>query len=414
MKNPDLIIIGAGAAGLLASIRAAMYGQKVLVLEKMQSAGKKILITGKGRCNITNSDTIKDFITQVFPDGRFLYPAFKEFFNEDILALLEDCGVETILERGGRYFPKSEKAADVVDALYKKAIDLGVEFIFNAKVLSVEQKDGKINSVTYLIDLEEVKIQVKNVIICTGGKSYPGTGSTGDGYIFAKKLGHKIEKLLPALVPVETFDENANMMQGLSLKNINASLIVDGSEKDSEFGELLFTHYGLSGPVILTLSRKIVLALEEKRKVKILIDFKPALSFEKLDLRILRDLDENGKMKLANLFKFWLPQKAIPVFYKLLNIDLEKKASQVSAEERKKIVFLLKNMEFSVKTHRGYKEAVVTAGGVCLNEINPKTMASKLVKGLYFAGEVLDLDANTGGYNLQIAFSTGWLAGGLY
>lgn len=414
MKNPDVIVVGGGAAGLLASIRAAMDGHKVLVLEKMQTAGKKMLLTGKGRCNITNSDSIKDFITQVFPDGRFLYSAFNQFFNFDILALLEDCGVETMLERGGRYFPKSEKASDVVEALYKRAKDLGVEFIFNAKVLSIEQLEGKINYVTYLNNnLEEIKIPVQNVIVCTGGKSYHGTGSTGDGYVFAKKLGHKIEKLLPTLVPVETFENTASEMQGLSLKNINASLIIDGIEEDSEFGELLFTHYGLSGPVILTLSRKIVVALEEKREVKISIDFKPALDFEKLDARILRDLNEHGKMKFANLFKLWLPQKAISVFQKLSNIDIEKQASKISGAERKKIVSLLKNLEFTVKAHRGYNEAVVTAGGVCTDEVNPKTMESKLVQGLYFAGEVLNLDANTGGYNLQIAFSTGWLAGGL-
>ncbi len=411
MKNPEVVIVGAGASGFLAAIRVAMSGYKVLVLEKMQSAGRKMLITGKGRCNITNSDNIKDFLTQVFPDGRFLYPAFKEFFNDDILQLLEECGVETILERGGRYFPKSEKASDVVQALYKKALDLGAEFIFNAKLTKIEKINNEISSITYVKNLTEINILVNNVIICTGGKSYPGTGSTGDAYNLIEKLGHKIEKLFPALVPVETVEKTASMMQGLSLKNVSASVNIDGNILETEFGELLFTHYGLSGPIILSLSRKIVLALEENKKVKIFIDFKPALSYEKLDARLLRDLSEHGKMRLANLFKLWLPQKAIPVFCELLNISIDKQASQVTGVERKKILALLKKMEFTVKTHRGFKEAVITAGGVCLDEINPKTMQSKIVKGLYFAGEIINLDANTGGYNLQIAFSTAWLAG---
>jgi len=410
MKKYDVVIVGAGAAGLLAGIRAADRGLKVLVLDKMSLPGRKMMITGKGRCNITNSADLEDFIAQVYPDGRFLYPAFKKFFSYEIIGLLEECGIEVMLERGGRYFPKSEKAADVVDALYQKSLKNGVDFIFNARVNKIEYSNNEVCGVKYLLGGKVKSLDVSNVIICTGGKSYPATGSTGDGYVIAREAGHEIVKLSPVLVPLETKENYAIDMQGLTLKNINAKLLINGELKYEEFGDLLFTHFGLSGPVILTLSRDVVHALEQKNDVKIQIDFKPALDIDKLDIRLLRDLNENGKKQMGNLFRKLLPQKAIPVFLEALMLDENKLANQISAKERKAIVELLKGMNFTITGHRGFKEAVITAGGVCLDEINPQTMQSKLKKGLYFAGEVLNLDANTGGYNLQIAYSTGWLA----
>ena len=411
MQEHDVAIVGAGAAGLLAAIRAADRELSVVVLDKMSLPGRKLMITGKGRCNITNSADIDDFLMQVYPDGRFLYPAFKKFFSYEIIGLLEESGVESMLERGGRYFPKSEKADDVVDALYKKALKNGVNFIFNAKVNKIHYNNNdEVSGIEYVEGSKMKTLDVFNVIICTGGKSYPGTGSSGDGYVFARDAGHKIENLFPVLVPLETKEMHAAEMQGLTLKNINAKVLINGELKHEEFGDLLFTHFGLSGPVILTISRNVVYALDKGNDVKIQIDFKPALDVEKLDARVMRDLNENGKKKIGNLFRKLLPQKAIPVFLNVLSLDENKLANQISAVERKAIVELLKGMDFTVVGHRGFKEAVITAGGVCLKEINPKTMQSKLKKGLYFAGEVLDLDANTGGYNLQIAFSTGWLA----
>jgi len=413
MFDFDIVIIGAGASGLTAAISATECGQKVLVLEKMSSYGRKILITGKGRCNITNSADIREFLPQVYPDGRFLYSSFKSFFNDDIINLLENCGVETMLERGGRYFPKSEKASDVADALYKKAKENGVEFWFGTTVKSIEYESNEVDSVTYIKNGLTGFVDTKKVIVCTGGKSYPGTGSTGDGYRLAEEAGHKIEKLFPALVPLVAKEDFGEQMQGLTLKNINATLIINGKKVAEEFGDLMFAHYGLSGPVILTLSRQVVIALERKDAVTISVDFKPALDFEKLDARLMRDFNEHGKMKVGNLFKLWLPQKAIPVFIKELKIDEEKPANQMSGKERKAIVSLLKDLKFTITGHRGFKEAVITAGGVALDEINPKTLESKIKSGLFFAGEVINLDANTGGYNLQIAFSTGWLAGSI-
>ncbi|MDD4150543.1 MAG: NAD(P)/FAD-dependent oxidoreductase [Bacteroidales bacterium] len=410
MKKYDVVIVGAGAAGLLAGIRAADRGLNALVLDKMSLPGRKLMITGKGRCNITNSADLEDFTAQVYPDGRFLYPSFKKFFSYEIIGLLEGCGVEVMLERGGRYFPKSEKAADVVDALYQKSLKNGVDFIFNSRVNKIKYNDNEVCGVEYLLGGKIKSLDVSNVIICTGGKSYPATGSTGDGYVLATEAGHKIVKLSPILVPLETKEKYAIDMQGLTLKNINAKLLINGELRHEEFGDLLFTHFGLSGPVILTLSRDVVHALEQKNDVKIQIDFKPALDIDKLDIRLMRDLNENGKKQMGNLFRKLLPQKAIPVFLEALMLDENKLANQISAKERKAIVELLKGMNFTITGHRGFKEAVITAGGVCLDEITPQTMQSKLKKGLYFAGEVLDIDANTGGYNLQIAYSTGWLA----
>jgi hypothetical protein len=407
MNSFDVIVIGAGPAGLLAAGRAAENGGRVLILEKMKQEGRKLLITGKGRCNITNSAPIGEFITHVYPKGRFLRNAFSKYFSKDIIELLEKYGVESTLERGGRYFPASNKSSDVLQALLKWMKDLKVEIRCGNRVekLLIE------NNTIIGVQSNGEKILANKVILATGGASYPATGSNGDGYELAKQVGHKIERVKPALVPLETAGTAAQDLQGLNLRNVKAVVWVNGKKMGEDFGEMIFTHFGLSGPIILTLSRIVVEELHKKNKVEITIDLKPALDEIKLDQRLLRDLNEHGKKKINNIFRNWLPSSMIPVFIEQLGLDPEKECHQVSSNERKQIKFLLKNFRFQITNNRSFKEAIITAGGVSLNEITAKTMESKLVKGLYFAGELIDLDAETGGYNLQIAYSTGWLAG---
>lgn len=407
MNQYDVIVVGAGPAGLLAAGRAAELDAKVLVLEKMHAPGRKLLITGKGRCNITNDAQISEFITHVFPDGRFLRSAFSNFFSEDIIELLKKYGVESTLERGGRYFPANNKSLDILNAFLKWVNELGVEIRCGQRVekLLVEN-----NVITGVKSNGENNL-APNVILATGGKSYPGTGSTGDGYELARQVGHTIEKPIPALVPLETKGSVAQTLQGLNLKNVKAVIWVDGKKAGEDFGEMIFTHFGLSGPIILTLSRIAVAALQNNKKVEITIDLKPALDEQKLDARLIRDLNEHGKKQLGNIFREWLPASMIPVFFEILELDPDKECHQVTGNERKQIRNLMKNLRFEISHNRSFKEAIITAGGVVTCEISPKTMESKLVKGLYFAGELIDLDAETGGYNLQIAYSTGWLAG---
>jgi len=407
MNNFDVIVVGAGPAGLLAAGRSAELGAKVLVLEKMYAPGRKLLITGKGRCNITNAAPVSEFITHVFPDGRFLRSAFSNFFSEDIIELLQKNGVESTLERGGRYFPASNKSLDILNALLKWVGELGVEIRCNQRVEKLVVENGAITGVKANGELFEAS----KVILATGGKSYPGTGSTGDGYELARQVGHTIEKPIPALVPLETKGGVAQKLQGLNLKNVKAVIWVDGKKAGEDFGEMIFTHFGLSGPIILTLSRIAVSALQNNKKVEFTIDLKPALDDQKLDARLIRDLNEHGKKQIGNIFREWLPASMIPVFIELLQIDPEKECHQVTGNERKQIRNLLKNLRFEISHNRSFKEAIITAGGVVTSEIFPKTMESKLISGLYFAGEIIDLDAETGGYNLQIAYSTGWLAG---
>ncbi len=403
----DVVVVGAGPAGLIAAGRAAERGAKVLVLELMRQEGLKLLLTGKGRCNITNEAPISEFITHIFPNGRFLKPAFSNFFSKDIIKILNDHGVETVLERGGRYFPATDRSADVLNAILKWVKTRKVEILTGHKVDRILHENGAITGV----ESNGEMIRCNNVIIATGGRSYPATGSSGDGYTLSSELGHKVETVQPALVPLNTEGNIAPNLQGLNLKNVNAVVWIDGKKAGEKFGEMIFTHFGLSGPIILTLSRIAVKALMEGKKVEFTIDLKPALDDHKLEARLLRDLNEHGKMQVENIMKFWLPSSMIPVFIDILKIDANKYCHQVNANERKQIRVLMKNFKFTITGHRSYREAIITAGGISLEEISSKTMMSKLVKGLFFAGEVMDLDAETGGYNLQIAYSTGWLAG---
>ena len=407
MKNYDVIVVGAGPAGLLAAGKAAETGNHVLVLEKMRQPGRKLLITGKGRCNITNSAPKSEFIKHIYPNGRFLKHAFSQFFSEDILQLLNQQGVETVLERGGRYFPASNKSADVLQALLNWTKAAGVEIRCGQRVEELIVENDAVKGVK----ANGVILKTGKVILATGGNSYPATGSNGEGYKLAANAGHTVTEIRPSLVPLETEGNMAKELQGLTLKNVNAVVWINGKKAGEEFGEMLFTHFGLSGPIILTLSRMVVDALSSDHKVEVTIDLKPALDEQKLDNRLLRDLNEHGKKHISNLFSLWLPSAMVPVFINELEIDPAKEGHQVTAKERKQIRYLLKNLRFHITGHRSFKEAVITAGGIPTTEINGKTMESKLLSGLYFAGEIIDADAETGGYNLQIAYSTGWLAG---
>ncbi len=407
-NSRQVIVVGAGAAGLMAAGQAAETGAEVLLLEKMERPGRKLRIAGKGRCNLTNVAPLDDFLAHFGPNGRFLRQAFARFFAPDLVAFFEGLGVRTVTERGGRVFPASGEAQDVVDALVRWVRRCGVTLRPQSPVARLLVEDGQMAGVavadgrTYRADA---------VIVATGGASYPATGSTGDGYRLAEAVGHTIVPIRPALVPLEAAGDVAPRLQGLSLHNVTARLLVDGREQAAGFGEMLFTHFGLSGPIILTLSRQAVDALREGKQVAISIDLKPALDEQTLDARLLRDLDAHGKRHLRTLLKGLLPAKLIPVCLDLVGIPPDKVAHQITAQERARLRAWLKDFGLEVRGHRPLAEAIVTAGGVSLREIEPRTMESRLVEGLYFAGEVLDLDADTGGYNLQAAFSTGWVAG---
>ena len=406
--NPyDVIVIGGGAAGLMAAGQAAEAGARTLLLEKMPAPGRKLLISGKGRCNITNIAPVKEFVTHFGRNGRFLYSAFHRYFSDDLLAFLDDLGVATVTERGGRVFPASERAADVVDALVDWNRRAGVEIRTRVPVEQLRVTDGALSGVR----TPQGILPARAAVLTTGGASYPGTGSTGDGYRLAREAGHTVVPTRPALVPLVTAGDAAQRCQGLSLRNVRVTVWVDGRRGESAFGEMLFTHFGVSGPIILTLSRGVVDALHAHKRVQISIDLKPALNEEKLDARLRRDLDANGKKQFQTLLKGLLPQKLIPVCVSQVGIPAEKVCNQITAKERKRLRAWLKDFRLTVTGHRGYRQAIVTAGGVALDEVDPRTMASRRVAGLYLAGEVLDLDADTGGYNLQAAFSTGWLAG---
>lgn len=401
------VVIGAGAAGLMAAGRAAELGVKVVVIEKNDRPGKKMLITGKGRCNITNVEPMPEFIRYIPGNGQFLYSSLSRFNNMDMIGFLEGLGLQTKVERGGRVFPVSDKAADVVDTLVNYCKSKEVEFLFSAKVLKVRTTEGKVTGV--ILD-DGKEINCDSVILATGGSSYPGTGSTGDGYRMAAELGHTITPLKPALVPLETEEEWVKELQGLSLKNVEANAFIGERKIASDFGEMLFTHFGISGPIVLTMSRTIVPQLENGGKVLFKINLKPALTVEQLDARIQRDFAKYNRKQYINSLHDLLPKSLIPVIARRSGIPETKPVHQITREERLTLIDILRNFTVTVNRPRPLREAIVTAGGVSVREINPKTMESKLVNGLYFAGEVVDVDAYTGGFNLQAAFSMGYAA----
>lgn len=405
----DVVVIGAGPAGLLAAGKAAMGGARVVILEKMEKPARKLRITGKGRCNITSLKPLDEFLAEINPEPRFLRDAFGEFFSNDIIGLIESQGVSVVIERGQRVFPGNVKAWDVAEALIRWAKGLGVSIICHATVTAINLTNNVISSVTYAANGEHL-VQCGSVVLATGGKSYPATGSTGEGFLLAEKCGHRITPLRPTLVGLET-NPVYGSASGLLLKNVTLSVFIDGKKVSHEFGELEIMPYGLSGAIALRVSREVVGFLDEGRDVALEIDFKPALDHEKIDNRLLREIDGNSKMGMIDLARKLLPKQLAEIMLGELGIAFQKIVSRTSSHDRKLIRLWLKGKRFSVTGYRSWNEAIATAGGVSLKEVNPHTMESKLVKGLYFGGEVLDLDGATGGFNLQIAYSTGWLAG---
>jgi predicted Rossmann fold flavoprotein len=402
-----VIVGGGGASGMMAAGRAAERGAQVLLLEKTKRLGNKLRITGKGRCNLTNVADQSDFITHFGPNGVFLRNAFARFFNRDLIDFFAAQGVPTVVERGQRVFPTSNDAHQVADALAGYLRRNGACVRFKARVEELEAEDGRIAGVR----TEEGEfLTAKAVIVATGGASYPGTGSTGDGYRLAKALGHTIVPIRPALVPLLVKEGHAEALQGLSLKNVEMTLLLDGQPVTRQFGEMLFTHFGVSGPIILTLSAQAVDRLGQG-ELELSINLKPALSDQQLDRRLQRDFDRFGKRAFRNILKELLPRKMIALFVQLTGIPSGKPGHQITAAERKRLFDLLRDFRLTIVGHRPIAEAIVTAGGVSTREVDPRTMESRLVRGLYFCGEVLDINADTGGYNLQAAFSTGYVAG---
>lgn len=403
---------------MMAAITAKKNGHQVILLEKMKSLGRKLLITGKGRCNITSSLDMGEFIRNTPGNGKFLYSCYQNYTNDDIIRFLKEQGLEVKEERGNRIFPITDKSQDVLECFIRKLKQLKVEIKYDTKVtkILVEQKD---TCKVIGVETNHGKIVAEKIILATGGKSYPLTGSTGDGYLLAKELKHTITKIKPSLVPLESHDkETCQQLQGLSLKNVKIKLIDTQNKKDiyQDFGEMLFTHFGISGPIILSSSAHLVRykQIDEKMKnqnILLVIDLKPALSEEALDKRIVRDFQEISNKQYKNSLDKLLPQKMIPIIIEKSGIRADKLIHEITKEERKKLVTILKSFEIKIKGFRPIEEAIVTSGGICIKEINPKTMESKKVKGLYFAGEIIDVDSYTGGFNLQIAYSTGYTAG---
>ena len=404
----QIVVIGGGAAGLMAAVIAGREGARVILLEKMNMVGKKMGITGKGRCNITNSADISDFIKNTPGNGKFLYGAYERFSNIDLLALLHEWGLKTRVERGGRVFPESDSALEVRNLFMKMLKKYNVTVHLNEAVTKIVTKD---NVVTGVVTTKE-SYACEAVIIATGGASYPLTGSTGDGYRLAEGVGHSITDIRPSLVPIVTEEAWVKDIMGLSLRNVEVSIVSKGKVQAKMFGEMMFTHFGVTGPTILSLSHTVGKLLRKKKTapIAVSINLKPALTPEVLDKRLQKDFDLYSKKQLANGMKDLLPSNLIPIIISLAKLDPAKPINQITKEERQQLCHVLQHMTLTVKGLRPVEEAIVTAGGISLKEFNPKTMESKLVKGLYGAGEVLDIDAFTGGYNLQAAFSTGYVA----
>ena len=403
-----VVIIGGGAAGLMAAVIAGREGAQVTLLEKMNYLGKKMGITGKGRCNVTNAAPMSEFIKNTPGNGKFLYGAYERFSNQDLLQLLNEAGLETKVERGGRVFPASDSALDVRNTFMKLLKSYGVDVHLEEGAQEIIVEDGRV-----------VAVKTKNeiypadaVLIATGGKSYPATGSTGDGYNLANKLGHKVTDIRPSLVPIVTEEVWVKDLMGLSLRNVELSVVAKNKVQAKMFGEMMFTHFGITGPIVLSLSHTVGKLMRKKNigTIGLDINLKPALSVEKLDKRLQKDFELYSKKQLINGLKDLLPQRLIPLVIQLAGLDPHKPINQISKAERDSLVYILQHLPLTVKGLRPVEEAIVTAGGLSLKEFNPKTMESKLVPGLYGAGEVLDIDAFTGGYNLQAAFSTGYVA----
>lgn len=401
-----VLVAGGGAAGMFAAIAAAYNGNEVHIFEKNEKLGKKLFITGKGRCNITNAGDMDTLFASVVTNPKFLYSSFYGYTNQDVIDFFERIGVRTKIERGNRVFPLSDHSSDVIGGMTRELHNLGVEIHLNTAVKKIVGKE----KFEYLELQDGKKVTGDACIVATGGFSYQTTGSTGDGYRFAKAMGHEVTDILPALVPMETKEAFVTELQGLSLRNVTAA-IYDGKKKlYDDFGEMLFTHYGVSGPLMLTASSYVGKRLKD-RELTLVIDLKPALTFEQLDQRVLRDFEENMNKQFKNAVTKLFPGKLLPVMLKLSGIDPEKKVNLISKEERHQFVTLIKNFTMTITGLRDFNSAIITKGGVKVKEINPATMESKFVEGVYFAGEVLDLDALTGGFNLQIAWSTAYAAG---
>lgn len=407
-----VIVVGGGAAGMFAAIVAAKNGHQVTLYEKNEKLGKKIFITGKGRCNITNAADMEELFDAVVTNSKFLYSSFYGYTNQNVIDFFEDAGVPVKIERGNRVFPISDHSSDVIRALEREMKKVGVKVCLNTEVKSVEAEKGKFGKVV----LKDTTTQTADAcIVATGGLSYRSTGSTGDGFRFAENVGHKVTQCFPSLVPMETKEPWICELQGLSLRNVEAKILDGKKELYKDFGEMLFTHFGVSGPLIISASsyvgKKFMDKNGQKKELTLEIDLKPALTEEQLDQRVLRDFEENHNRQFKNAITKLFPTKLIPVMLELGGIDPEKKVNSIEKEERKQFVHLIKHFRMTLTGLRDYPEAIITKGGVNVKEIDPGTMESKLVKGLYFAGEVLDLDALTGGFNLQIAWSTGYAAG---
>lgn len=409
-KRFDIIVIGGGAAGMMSAISASDGKSKILLVEKMEQAGRKLRITGKGRCNLTNTASIRDFIAHIGSDGRFLRNAFSVFFNHELMDFFEKHDVSLVEERGGRVFPKSGKSLDVFLGLMKTIEkDRNITVMKNTGVRKIVTFEDRVSGVQ--LDNGDL-INATNVILATGGKSYPATGSTGDGLRFAMELGHTVETPYPSLVPLVCKEQIPAELDGFALKNVALKVMEESGKKICDFfGEMSFTNDGIAGPIVLSASRLCTRLLNEGMPLKVSIDLKPALSEETLDRKLLRDFDENGTRVLKDALRLWLPAEIIGLFLSDLKIEHYKRLNQINSAERKKILHHLKGLPLTLVATRGFEEAIVTQGGVSLKEVNPKTMESKIVRNLFVVGELLDLDADTGGYNLQIAFSTGYVAG---
>ncbi|MCW5212462.1 NAD(P)/FAD-dependent oxidoreductase [Desulfobulbus sp. TB] len=412
-----ILVIGGGPAGMMAAGQAAAHGAEVVLLEKMQRPGKKIAISGKGRCNLSNSADLPEFIRHFGRNGRFLYPAFQEFFTEDLVNFFQEQELELVTERGGRIFPAQGNAPNVVRTLRQWLEGLSVSLRLNSAVEKLLIDNGKITGVL----CNGNPVYGKAVILATGGASYPATGSSGDGYKLAASVGHSIVPIRPGLVPVITQGDLAQRLAGLHLRNVGVRLLINDAtggregrkrqKKCTAFGELLFMKYGLSGPVILTLSNQIVDALRANKQVSMVLDLKPALDEQKLDARLQRDMQNRHKEPMQSMLRGLMLEKLVQVCLDEIDLAPDRLAGEMRAEERKRLRFWLKNIPLTITGYRGFKEAIITCGGVSLKEVDPRTVASKCCSGLYLAGEILDLQADTGGYNLQAAFSTGWTAG---